>query len=86
MMLISLTSCFTPPVAIAHSFKEKSPSKPSFEKLLRAGSARVVKFGRLFNISAEMDSRVVDDIESTASESAMLIVPVTAFSPLSVIS
>jgi hypothetical protein len=40
----------------------------------------------LFNISAEMDSRVVDDIESTASESAMLIVPVTAFSPLSVIS
>jgi hypothetical protein len=86
MMLISLTSCFTPPVAISHPFKAGSPSKPSFEKLVRAGSASVVKFGRLFNVNVEIISRVVDDIERTASESAMLMVPVTAFSPLSVIS
>ena len=53
---------------------------------MRPGSARVVKFGRLFKVNTEIDSKVVDDIERTAAESAMLMVPVTAFSPLSVIS
>jgi hypothetical protein len=86
MMLISLTSCFTPPVAMSHPFNAESPSKPSFEKFVRAGSARVVKFGRLFNVNTEIVSRVVDDIERTAAESAMLMVPVTAFSPLNLIS
>ena len=62
MMLISLTSCFKLPVAISHPFKATSPSKPSFEKLVRAGSARVVNFGRLFNVNVEIVSRVVDDI------------------------
>lgn len=86
MMLISLTSCCKPPLAISHPSKATSPSKPSFEKLVRAGSASVVKLGRLFNVNVETASRVVDDIERRASELAMSMVPVTVFSPLSVMS
>lgn len=86
MMLISLTSCFKDPLASSHPFKEVSPVKSSFEKFVRAGSVRIVSFGRLLNDNVEMASSVVEEIDSMASESAMLIVPVTAFRPLSVMS
>ena len=83
-MLISLTSRFRAPVAISHPVREVSPVKSNFEKLVSAGSVRVVSLGRLFSVNAEIDSNVVDDIDSTASESVMFMVPVTAFRPSSV--
>ena len=86
MMLISLMSCFNPCVAISHPFKEGRPCISSFVMLPRAGSLRVDKFGRLYSDNVVILSSVDDDIDNTASESAMRIEPVMFLRPSSAIS
>lgn len=86
IMLISLTSLLSAPVAISHPFNAVSPVKSSFEKLVSVGKVRVFSLGRLLSISAETDSKVVDDMDSTSSTSEICSVPVTASRPLSVMS
>lgn len=76
IMLTSLTSLWSEPVAISHPVRAVRPVKSSFEKSVSAGKVNVDSLGRLLRIKVGTASSVVDDIDSKFSASVIRNVPV----------